>query len=154
MHRPTLALALAATLLAGCAAETPERRAARRDAHRDACIATELLIHSHDRARSLSEFSGGAMAQVLQASSAYAASYDEYAKAREAQLAYADSAAQAKSSADSTRLAAEGAGHSLPPAAPGTVQATAAQQYQADFAAARGNPDFPCNKPDEEAQGS
>jgi hypothetical protein len=151
MYRQTLAVALAATLLAGCAAETPERRAARREAHRDACIATELLIHSHDRSRSLGEFSGGAMAQVLKASGVFVQAYDDYAQARAAQLAYADSAAQAETSGDSTRMAAESRSHTPPAAAPGSVQATAAQRYQDDFAAAKANPDFPCNKPDEEA---
>jgi hypothetical protein len=153
-HRPIAIVLAAAALLAGCRAESPEHRAARREARRASCIATELLIQSHDRARTLGGYGGGgALAQVLAASSAYAQAYDEYARTRASQLALADSAINAKSDADSTRFM--GDARKLAPAAPqpGTVQASARERYNADFAQAKANPDHPCNKPQEEGDG-
>jgi hypothetical protein len=151
MHRHTLALAAtAAVLLAGCArVETPEHRAARREAKRDDCIATELLIRSHGTQRDLGGFSqAGPLAGVLRATSEFAGAYDQYAQARAAQLAYLDSATTARSEGDSTRYAAEAARRAAPAPAPGTVVESARQRYDADFAGAKANPDHPCNRPD------
>jgi hypothetical protein len=156
MHRHTLAAAVtAAVLLAGCGrVETPERRAARREAKRDACVATELLIHSHGTARELGEFSqAGPLANVLRASNAFAGAYDQYAQARAAQLTYLDSASAAGSDGDSTRYAAEAAKRAAPAPQPGTVDESARKRYASDFAAARANPDHPCNKPELEEDG-
>ncbi|MDB4948124.1 MAG: hypothetical protein JWM27_773 [Gemmatimonadetes bacterium] len=152
MPRHALAAALlAALLLPACGSvETPEHRAARKEARRDACVATELLIHSHDRARSLGEYaSDGPLAGVLRASAAFAAAYDQYAQARSAQLAFQDSALTAGSAADSARYASQAALAKDPPAMPGTVQATARERWADDFAASKANPDHPCNKPDD-----
>jgi hypothetical protein len=157
MHRHTLAAATAAAvLLAGCGrVETPEHRAARKDARRDACVATELLIHSHGNARALGEYGqDGPLANVLRASAAFAGAYDEYAQARAAQLAYLDSASASNAEGDSARYAAEAARHASPAPSPGTVEESAQQRYAADFAAAKGNPDHPCNRPDLQEDGS
>jgi hypothetical protein len=151
MPRPIAIALAAAALLAGCRAESPEHRAARREARRSACIATELLIQSHDRARTLGQYSGGGpLAQVLAASSTYAAAYDDYARSRAAQLALADSAVNAKSPVDSTRFIGQARRQAPAAPQPGSVQATARQRYDTDFAAAKANADHPCNRPDEE----
>jgi hypothetical protein len=152
ISRQTLAAAAlaAAALLSGC--DTKAREASRKEARRDACIATELLIQARNRAASLDTImanAGGGTAGFAQSARQFAVAYDQYATARSAGLSLMDSAAYAKSRDDSLAWVNRAAKFSFGTAQPGSLADNVIAKYDADFAGAKANPDHPCNKPQE-----
>lgn len=145
-------LALTVAAAACDTRESPERRQARREAHRDACIAEELFGASRARMESLDEVaqtSDPLTAGIARASAAYAQAYHRHANARLAAFAHADSALASTSDADSTRHAAEIAKAAEAAPAPGSLDDNVRQKYAEELTAARANPAHPCNAPAE-----
>ena len=145
---PLALCALAA--LAACDRETPQERAARRDAARAACVADELALRAVERLASLDTLLAvQGPNPITESAHAFATAYRRYAEARERQTELMDSAAAVSSREDSARLAAE-ALSALPRPVPGTVEGNAAQSFERDMAQALANPDHPCNVEPEE----
>jgi hypothetical protein len=140
---------LVAALLAlpACDRESPERVAARKAAHRDACIAEELAVQANTQISQLDTMRAGADAPNPLSSMIYpfARAYYDFAKARERQLSLMDSAAIARTPEDSTRFA-QRAAQAAPHAPSSQVEDNAAKDYQRHFADAMGNPAHPCNQ--------
>lgn len=152
------ALLLATAALAACDRETPQQRAAREAARRDACIADELLIAARNRLSDLetllrnAEAGGSAVVATLDAPRVFATAMNGYAQARSSALAYADSAMRAETPEDSARFAEAGRRFTVAPGAPGSVEGNVARRWQEDFNVARANPSHPCNQPREEEE--
>jgi hypothetical protein len=147
----TLTLALLLTL--GACGDSQARKEARQLARRNSCVAAELALDAKERLASLDTAAvaaqGGALQQVTEASWQFANAYKAWADAVATSADLADSAAVARSRADSLRLAGEAARARPQPPAQGTLIANAAAQYNQDVTQALGNPDHPCNKPAE-----
>jgi len=148
---PTLLLAAAAALLlAGC--ENRARAAARQLARQNSCIAAELALDAKERLASLDTAlvtsEGTPMEQVTRAGHTFAAAYRQWADAMSRTADYADSAAHARSPADSVRFARQSEQARPRSVPPGTVEGNAVASYNQDVTRALANPDHPCNKPD------
>jgi hypothetical protein len=141
---PVLATLL---LLAACAGENPQRVAARKAAHRDWCSAEELAVQANTQLSQLDTMRSGGSAQDPLSAMVYtfARAYYDFAKARELQMALADSALGTSSPEDSTQFAQRAAA-AAPHAPTSPVEANAARDYQRHFADAMGNPAHPCNQ--------
>jgi hypothetical protein len=146
-----LTLALIALLALGACGDSKARKEARQLARRNSCVAGELALDAKERLASLDTAAvaaqGGALQQVTEASWQFANAYKAWADAVAASADLADSAAFARSRADSLRLAGEAARSRPLPPAPGSLIANASAQYNEDVTKALGNPDHPCNKP-------
>ncbi|HEX8695561.1 MAG TPA: hypothetical protein VF746_24320 [Longimicrobium sp.] len=156
IHRLVPALLALVPTLAACGRESPEKRAARRDAHRTACIAEELALQAKERLAymdtALARSRGTAVEAISAASFRFAFAMKDYADAALKTVAYQDSALAARSREDSVRYAGL-ATRSRPPApAARSVEANAAQRYEEELAAAFGNPAHPCNQEGEEGE--
>jgi hypothetical protein len=153
IHRLVPALLLLVPTLAACGRESPEKRAARRDARRTACIADELALQAKERLAyrdtALARARGTPVEAISAASYRFAFAMKLHADAALKTAAYQDSALAARSREDSARYAgiAERA-RPLPPE-PGSVEANVVQRYEEELAAAFGNPAHPCNQEDE-----
>ncbi len=144
IHTPPL-LALAALALAACGGADDSARDARRaTARRQSCVAVELAVRANTNLSALDTLRAGPAPGLVETLYPYQRAYFDYAKLRERQTAWADSAAS--SEADSARYAGEIARSMPQPPAPGTPQANAAATYERDFAAVMSNPDHPCNR--------
>jgi hypothetical protein len=147
---------LALTLVAGACdtRESPERREARREARRDACIAEEMFAQSRARMESLDEVAAAGdplTASLARASAAYSQAFHRHATARLGHFAHADSMLAAPSEGDAARHAAARDRHAEAPADSGTVEANVRAKYALDLAAARANRHHPCNAPEAQA---
>jgi hypothetical protein len=152
MLKPAL-LALAALTLAACGdREDPAKAAQRTASRRAACVAEELAIQANTKVSSLdtmrTRMPDSFVAQVFP----FAQAYFDYAKLRERQAAWTDSAVAATSKADSTRYAGQAARTAPGRGRPGSIEANAAQSYDRDFIMAMNNPDHPCNQESAEAE--
>jgi hypothetical protein len=145
-------LALGALALAACGGEDPERAARRATAQRAACAAVELAVRANTNLAALDTLRAGPAPGLVETLYPYQKAYFDYAKLRERQAAWSDSAASAGSPEDSARYAGEVARTMPPRPAPGTPQANAAATYERDFAAVMSNPDHPCNRSADEEQ--
>ena len=137
-------------LLAACeggSGESPERREARVAAARNACVAEELTIRARENQANLDTLAAasGGVAPGMRAVYEYAAVYRNFAEMRSSALAYADSAAGARTPADSTRYAQKAAQFAVRPAEPGTLDGNVAEEWLRSFTATRGNPAHYCN---------
>lgn len=138
--------ALLALALAACGGDDPERAARRTTARRAACVAVDLAVRANTNLSALDTLRQGPAPGLVEALYPYQKAYFDYAKLRERQTAWADSAAAASSEEDSTRYAEQVARNTPSRGNPGTPQANAAGTYERDFAAAMANPDHPCNQ--------
>lgn len=149
----SVSILLALVLLAACG-ESEEVKSARRDAQRTSCIAQELALQAKERLAKLdttvAASQGSPMEQVTLAAHRFASALKERADAFALSAAYQDSAASARSSEDSVRYAGLATQHRPGAPAAGTVEGNVAERYAQDLAAAFGNPDHPCNNPEEE----
>lgn len=145
MHRLPLVLALAAAL-AACGGDDPARTAQRTAAHRAACVAEELAIQANSKISSLDTMRTRVPGSFVNQVFPFARAYFDYAKVRERQAAWADSAASAGSTQDSARFAGQAARAAPPRGRPGSIEANAVESYERDYAAAMANPDHPCNQ--------
>lgn len=146
-------VAFVALLALSACGESKARTATRALARRNSCVAAELALDAKERLASLdtarAKAEGTALAQMTEAGYTYAAAYKAWADAASRAADLEDSAVTAPSSADSARYAQESATARPRVAAPGTTEANAALQYSRDVTRALGNPDHPCNKPDD-----
>lgn len=147
-------MAAGALLLLAACGEDKGRVAARQLARRNACVASELALVAKEKLASLDTAAAGAegtpLEQVTQASRSFSAAYRAWADASSRSAELADSAANASSRDDSVKYARM-ADQARPAAVPqGSMEGNAAASYNADVARAFGNPDHPCNKPQEE----
>ncbi|HEX8273523.1 MAG TPA: hypothetical protein VF615_12880 [Longimicrobiaceae bacterium] len=142
-------LALPALLAAcgGDSGESPQRRASRVAAARNACVAEELTIRARENLASLDTLAAasGGVAPGIRAVYEYAAVYRNYAENRNSALAYVDSAMSARTPDDSTRHMQRAAQFVVRPAEPGTVDGNVAEEWQRSFAGTRANPAHYCN---------
>jgi len=156
IHRLVPALLLLVPTLAACGRESPEKRAARRDARRTACIADELALQAKERLAymdtALARSRGTAVEAISAASFRFAFATKLHADAALKTAVYQDSALAARSREDSARYAGMAARARPLPPEPGSVEANAAQRYDEELAAAFGNPAHPCNQEDEEGE--
>ncbi|HEV2733388.1 MAG TPA: hypothetical protein VGV85_01070 [Longimicrobiaceae bacterium] len=137
-------------LLAACGGdpgESPERREARVAATRNSCVAEELTIRARENLANLDTLAAasGGITPGMQAIYQYATVYRGFAENRASALAYVDSAASARTPADSTRYARKAAQFGVRPAEPGTLDGNVAEEWQRSFDTARGNPAHFCN---------
>ncbi|HEX8359441.1 MAG TPA: hypothetical protein VF613_05015 [Longimicrobium sp.] len=144
-------LSLAALALAACGGgDDPELAARRTTARRASCVAVELAVRANTNLSALDTLRAGPAPGLVETLYPYQKAYFDYAKLRERQTAWSDSAAATTSEADSARYAGEIARSTPPAPAPGSTQANAAATYERDFTAAMTNPDHPCNRPRDE----
>jgi hypothetical protein len=146
MPRLSLVLALAAALAACGGGDDPARTAQRTAAHRAACVAEELAIQANSKISSLDTMRTRVPGSFVNQVFPFARAYFDYAKLRERQAAWADSASSATSAQDSARFAGEAARAAPPRGRPGSIEANAVESYERDYAAAMANPDHPCNQ--------
>ncbi|HSU17406.1 hypothetical protein [Longimicrobium sp.] len=154
MRNPKLmalaAAVLACTALAACG-ENAEKKQAREQARRTACVASELALDAKVRLAQLDtqvvQMQGSPLEQVTTAGHVFAAAYRTYADAASRAADLADSAAFARSSTDSARYATM-AQRAQPPAPQPGVEENAARRFEGDVREAMNNPDHPCNKKD------
>ncbi|CAA9320636.1 MAG: hypothetical protein AVDCRST_MAG68-1841, partial [uncultured Gemmatimonadetes bacterium] len=139
-----------ALALAACGGHDPERAARRTTARRAACVAVDLAVRANTNLSALDTLRQGPAPGLVETLYPYQKAYFEYAKLRERQTAWADSAAASEQ--DSARYAEQVARSTPSRGTPGTPQANAASTYERDFAAAMANPDHPCNQPQGEEQ--
>lgn len=147
--RPLLALPLALAACGRDAGEDPERREMRVAAARNACVAEELAIRARENLASLDTLAAasGGVQGPMQAAYTYAQVYRNLAELRHSSMAYMDSAASARTPADSARYVRRAEQFSVRAAEPGTVDANVADAWQRGFAEARRNPEHYCNQP-------
>ncbi len=148
--RTAAALLALPALLAACeggSGESPERREARVAAARNACVAEELTIRARENLANLDTLAaaGGGAAVAMRAVYEFASVYRNFAENRSAALAYVDSAASARTPADSTRYAGKAAQFVVRRGEPGTLDGNVAEEWQRSFATARANPAHYCN---------
>lgn len=155
IHRLVPALLAPVLLLAACERESPEKRAARRDARRTACIADELALQAKERLAYMDTALARARGTPVEALSAatyqFAFVMKAHADSALKTAAYQDSALSARSREDSARYAGMAARARPPAPAPGSVEANVAQRYDEELAAAFGNPAHPCNQEEGES---
>ena len=143
---PTLPLIVLA--LAACQGEDPARAERRQDAARAACVAEELAVQAGTRIAALDTLSATPMGSVMaQRTYPFVRGYYDHAKLSERRMALLDSAAAAASPEDSAGFATRAAAGAPGRGRPGTPEANAVERYNADSAAAMGNPSHPCNAP-------
>lgn len=146
---------LALALLAGCErapqTESPEQRAAREAAARDACIAAELAARGRENFEMLQQLAGdgeqgAGIAGAARAAYEFARGYAQLAELRHHALAYVDSAMNhSRAAADSARFVAAAQDFAPPPPEPGTLEANVTEAWLRDYAAARADQDHRCN---------
>jgi len=141
---------LAPALLAACKPDEEEtkRDEARTAAARDACVAEELAIRGRTNAAELDSVAARTGLTTGPAAAAYqfARVYGSYSEAMAQAAAYTDSAAHAKTPADSTRFIQRAQGFLIGPADPGTLDANVASRYAREFQALRADPNHYCNQ--------
>lgn len=149
MPRTLLALALV-TLTAACGRDgpTPEQREARNDARIVSCIAEELQARGRMRLAQLDTMmaQSGVSASAARAPHTFAQVYATLAEVRAHETAYLDSAVHAEARADSVRFDSISGTFRVQEPSPGSVEENVRRSYMRDFAAARLNPDHPCNR--------
>ena len=147
-----MAAALALLLAAGCG-EDQGRVAARALARRTSCVAAELALDAKERLAALdtavATVQGTPLEQATVASHAFVTAYKAWADQSAGSADYADSASYARSRGDSVRFARLSEQARPRPVPRGSLEGNAAESYNKDFARAFGNPDHPCNKPQE-----
>jgi len=154
MRISPLPLALGALLaLAACGdREDPAKAAQRSAARRSLCVAEELAIQANSKISSLDTLRTRMPESIVAQVYPFARAYYDYAKIRERQAVWTDSAALATSPEDSTRFAARAASSSPGRGRPGSIEANAASSYDRDFVRAMNNPDHPCNQRERAAE--
>lgn len=154
MHKSALPLALGAALaLAACGdREDPAKAARRATAHRAACVAEELAIQANSKVSALDTMRTRMPESFVAQVYPFARAYFDYAKLRERQAAWSDSALAAASGQDSARFAAQAARTAPGRGRPGSIEANAADSYERDYVTAINNPDHPCNQDSGEAE--
>jgi len=144
MPRTTASAILLLSVALSACGEDPQRAAARRDAHRDWCIAEELAVQANARLASMDTLMAAGNLFVERTLYPFTRAQYDFAKARERELALLDSAVAAGTREDSTGFARRAA-EARPAAPTNEIQQRAAAQYTSDFALALGNPAHPCN---------
>jgi fructoselysine-6-P-deglycase FrlB-like protein len=151
------AVVLLAVVAAACG-ESAERKAAKDLARRNSCVAAELALTAKERVARLDTqvvvTQGGPFERITVAGREFAASYKTFADAFSRSADYADSAAFARSRADSLRFArmADSVRPVVSPAA--GMERNSAVRFTEDMRVALSNPDHPCNQPKDPDEGS